>query len=57
MVIFGLIGYAFKKLGYPLAPMVWRWSWAIAPKKTSATPIKGSQGDLGCSSRTDWWEA
>jgi len=46
MVIYGLIGLRVKKLGYRSRPCTGAGPWVIAPKKTSAREIKGSQGDL-----------
>jgi len=37
MVVFGVIGYAFKKLGYPLARWCWRSFWVTGPRRISAT--------------------
>jgi putative tricarboxylic transport membrane protein len=47
MVIFGVIGYAFKKLGYPLAPMVLALVLGDRAEENFRNAIKGSQGDLG----------
>jgi putative tricarboxylic transport membrane protein len=46
MVIFGVIGYAFKKLGYPLAPMVLALVLGDRAEENFRNAIKGSQGDL-----------
>jgi putative tricarboxylic transport membrane protein len=46
MVAFGLIGYAFKKLGYPLAPMVLALVLGDRAEENFRNAIKGSQGDL-----------
>jgi len=44
MVVFGVIGYAFKKLSYPLAPMVLALVLGDGPRKIFRNAIKGSQG-------------
>jgi len=46
MVIFGIIGYAFKKLSYPLAPMVLALVLGDRAEENFRNAIKGSQGDL-----------
>jgi putative tricarboxylic transport membrane protein len=46
MVAFGLIGYAFKKLSYPLAPMVLALVLGDRAEENFRNAIKGSQGDL-----------
>jgi putative tricarboxylic transport membrane protein len=46
MLIFGVIGYAFKKLGYPLAPMVLALVLGDRAEENFRNAIKGSQGDL-----------
>jgi putative tricarboxylic transport membrane protein len=46
MVIFGVVGYAFKKLGYPLAPMVLALVLGDRAEENFRNAIKGSQGDL-----------
>jgi len=46
MVVFGVIGYAFKKLGYPLAPMVLALVLGDRAEENFRNAIKGSQGDL-----------
>src|SRR5499427_6988168 len=46
MVIFGIIGYAFKKLSYPLAPMVLALVLGARAEENFRNAIKGSQGDL-----------
>src|SRR5690348_5337694 len=47
MVIFGVMGYAFKKLGYPLAPLVLALVLGDRAEENFRNAIKGSQGDLG----------
>ena len=37
MVVFGVIGYVFKKLEYPLAPLVLASCWATPPRTRSAS--------------------
>jgi len=46
MVVFGMIGYAFKKLGYPLAPMVLALVLGDRAEENFRNAIKGSQGDM-----------
>jgi len=46
MVVFGVIGYAFKKLRYPLAPMVLALVLGDRAEENFRNAIKGSQGDL-----------
>jgi len=46
MLIFGVIGYAFKKLGYPLAPMVLALVLGDRAEENFRNAIKGSQGDM-----------
>jgi putative tricarboxylic transport membrane protein len=46
MVAFGLIGYAFKKLSYPLAPLVLALVLGDRAEENFRNAIKGSQGDL-----------
>ncbi|HZF20806.1 MAG TPA: tripartite tricarboxylate transporter permease, partial [Burkholderiales bacterium] len=42
----GIIGYAFKKLSYPLAPMVLALVLGDRAEENFRNAIKGSQGDL-----------
>lgn len=46
MVAFGVIGYAFKKLSYPLAPMVLALVLGDRAEENFRNAIKGSQGDM-----------
>jgi putative tricarboxylic transport membrane protein len=46
MLVFGVIGYAFKKLGYPLAPLVLALVLGDRAEENFRNAIKGSQGDL-----------
>jgi putative tricarboxylic transport membrane protein len=46
MLIFGVIGYAFKKLGYPLAPLVLALVLGDRAEENFRNAIKGSQGDM-----------
>jgi putative tricarboxylic transport membrane protein len=46
MLVFGIIGYAFKKLSYPLAPMVLALVLGDRAEENFRNAIKGSQGDL-----------
>jgi putative tricarboxylic transport membrane protein len=46
MVVFGVIGYAFKKLNYPLAPLVLALVLGDRAEENFRNAIKGSQGDL-----------
>ena len=46
MVVFGVIGYAFKKLRYPLAPLVLALVLGDRAEENFRNAIKGSQGDL-----------
>jgi putative tricarboxylic transport membrane protein len=46
MVGFGVVGYLFKKLRYPLAPMVLALVLGDRAEENFRNAIKGSQGDL-----------
>jgi putative tricarboxylic transport membrane protein len=46
MVVFGVIGYAFKKLRYPLAPLVLALVLGDRAEENFRNAIKGSQGDM-----------
>src|SRR6267154_1987504 len=46
MCVFGVLGYAFKKLGYPLAPLVLALVLGDRAEENFRNAIKGSQGDL-----------
>ncbi len=46
MVVFGVIGYVFKKLGYPLAPMVLALVLGDAAESSFRQSMLISQGDL-----------
>jgi len=46
MVVFGVIGYAFKKLDYPLAPLVLALVLGDRAEENFRNAIKGSQGDM-----------
>jgi len=46
MVVFGLLGYLFKKLQYPLAPMVLAIVLGDAAESSFRQAMLGSQGDL-----------
>jgi putative tricarboxylic transport membrane protein len=46
MVAFGVLGYAFKKLSYPLAPLVLALVLGDRAEENFRNAIKGSQGDL-----------
>src|SRR3989440_1979811 len=46
MVAFGIIGYVFKKLRYPLAPMVLALVLGDRAEENFRNAITGSQGDL-----------
>ncbi|HYS50949.1 MAG TPA: tripartite tricarboxylate transporter permease, partial [Burkholderiales bacterium] len=45
-LIFGVVGYAFKKLDYPLAPLVLALVLGDRAEENFRNAIKGSQGDL-----------
>jgi putative tricarboxylic transport membrane protein len=47
MLLFGVIGYVFKKLNYPLAPLVLALVLGDRAEENFRNAIKGSQGDLG----------
>jgi putative tricarboxylic transport membrane protein len=47
MVVFGLVGYAFRKLDYPLAPMVLALVLGDAAESSFRQSMLMSQGDLG----------
>jgi putative tricarboxylic transport membrane protein len=47
MVIFGIIGYIFKKLDYPLAPLVLALVLGDRAEENFRNSVKISQGDLG----------
>ncbi|MGH8687869.1 MAG: tripartite tricarboxylate transporter permease, partial [Burkholderiales bacterium] len=46
MVVFGVAGYAFKKLSYPLAPLVLAIVLGDRTEASFRQAILGSQGDL-----------
>jgi putative tricarboxylic transport membrane protein len=46
MMLFGVIGYVFKKLDYPMAPMVLALVLGDRAEENFRNAIKGSQGDL-----------
>ncbi len=46
MVVFGVLGYVFKKLNYPLAPMVLALVLGDRAEENFRNAIKGSQGDM-----------
>ena len=46
MLIFGVIGYVFKKLDYPLAPLVLALVLGDRAEENFRNAIKGSQGNL-----------
>jgi hypothetical protein len=50
MLVFGVVGYVFKKLDYPLAPWCWPSCWATAWKTPSAracSPARASWASSG----------
>ena len=47
MLVFGLIGYAFNKLGYPLAPLVLAIVLGDKAEEGFRQALLGSQGGLG----------
>jgi putative tricarboxylic transport membrane protein len=46
MIVFGIIGYVFKKLSYPLAPMVLALVLGKYAEQYFRTALVGSQGEL-----------
>src|SRR5690348_5657177 len=46
MIVFGLLGYVFKKLEYPMAPLVLALVLGDRAEENFRNAIKGSQGDL-----------
>jgi len=46
MVVFGVLGYVFKKLDYPLAPLVLALVLGDRTEENFRNAIKGSQGDM-----------
>jgi putative tricarboxylic transport membrane protein len=46
MLLFGVIGYVFKKLDYPLAPLVLALVLGDRAEENFRNAIKGSQGDM-----------
>jgi len=46
MLVFGVVGYVFKKLDYPLAPMVLALVLGDRAEENFRNAIKGSQGDM-----------
>jgi len=46
MVVFGVLGYVFKKLDYPLAPLVLALVLGDRAEENFRNAIKGSQGDM-----------
>ena len=55
MVVFGVLGYVFKKLDYPMAPLVLALVLGDRAEDSFRQSMLGSQGDMRCSSRTGWW--
>ena len=47
MLVFGVLGYLFKKLDYPLAPLVLALVLGDRAEDSFRQAILGSQGDLG----------
>ena len=47
MLLFGVVGYVFKKLNYPLAPLVLALVLGDRAEENFRNAIKGSQGDMG----------
>jgi putative tricarboxylic transport membrane protein len=47
MLVFGVIGYVFKKLKYPLAPLVLALVLGDRAEENFRNAIKGSGGDMG----------
>lgn len=47
MLVFGLAGYVFNKLGYPLAPLVLAIVLGSKAEESFRQALLGSQGDLG----------
>ncbi len=47
MLLFGVVGYVFSKLDYPLAPLVLALVLGDRAEENFRNAIKGSQGDLG----------
>jgi putative tricarboxylic transport membrane protein len=46
MIVFGIVGYVFKKLNYPLAPMVLALVLGKYAEQYFRTALVGSQGDM-----------
>jgi putative tricarboxylic transport membrane protein len=46
MILFGIVGYVFKKLNYPLAPMVLALVLGKYAEQYFRTALVGSQGDM-----------
>jgi putative tricarboxylic transport membrane protein len=47
MIVFGIVGYLFKKLDYPLAPLVLALVLGDAAESSFRQSMLISQGDLG----------
>jgi putative tricarboxylic transport membrane protein len=47
MILFGIVGYAMKKLDYPLAPLVLSLVLGDRAENAFRQSLLGSRGDLG----------
>ncbi len=54
MVMFGIIGYLFKKLDYPLAPLVLAIVLGSAPRARSGSRCSAPRATCRSSGRTGW---
>lgn len=52
MLVFGVVGYVFKKLDYPLAPMVLALVLGDRMEDAFRQSMLGSGGNVGCSGTT-----
>jgi putative tricarboxylic transport membrane protein len=55
MLVFGVLGYLFKKLKYPLAPLVLALVLGDMAEASFRQAMLLSQGSLSSSGPTGWW--
>ncbi len=56
MLLFGVVGYVFKKLGYPLAPLTLALVLGSRTEDAFRLSMIGSAGICACCGRTGWWD-
>jgi putative tricarboxylic transport membrane protein len=57
MLLFGVVGYVFKKLDYPLAPLVLALVLGDKAEDSFRQAMLVSQGELSSCGPTRWWAA